>query len=51
MTLTPYSEAQTLRLGDEPEEEEDDDPFTSRLMTFDVSNLRLMTFDVSNLDI
>jgi len=34
---------QSLRLGDEPEEEpEDEDPFSNKLMTFDVSIVYLL---------
>lgn len=38
MTLTPISDMQSLRLGEETEEDiEEEDPFSAKLMTFDVS--------------
>ena len=35
--LNQLPDAQTLRLGDEQDEQEEDDPFSAKLMTFDVS--------------
>ena len=35
--LNWYPDAQTLRLGEESEDQEEDDPFSAKLMTFDVS--------------
>lgn len=41
MSLTEYVDMQSLRLGDEPEEEiEEEDPFSNKLMTFDVRLLK-----------
>lgn len=41
MSLTECVDMQSLRLGDEPEEEiEEEDPFSNKLMTFDVRLLK-----------